>query len=192
MARRSLPSRRLSCMALSTDRGAPGAITMLRSIFLLCAAGFASAAPLTAGAQSSPADTAPAACTGERLSIYYKRGEAEATSQALDLIAHISDEASRCKPDGIDLVTDIDTSAEGGDKQAIALALARLNSVAEALIANGVPADRIRMAASPDADIMHPPMGEVGVVFRKSAVAAGEASASAPRKAAARLIPETT
>ena len=165
---------------------------MLRSISLLCVAGFASAMLASADAQITPADAAPAACSGERLSIYYKRGEAEATSQALDLIAHISDEASRCKPAGIDLVTDIDTSAEGGDKQAIALALARLNSVAEALIANGVPADRIRMAASPDADVMHPPMGEVGVVFRKSTVAAGDASAPAPRPAPARLIPETT
>ena len=165
---------------------------MLRSIVLLCAVGVISAAFAPAEAQSAAADAAPASCTGERLSIYYRRGEAVATTQALDLIAHISDEASRCRPDGIDLVTDIDTSAEGGDKQAIALALARLNSVAEALIANGVPADRIRMAASPDADIMHPPMGEVGVVFRKSAVAAGEASAPAPRKAAPRLVPETT
>ncbi len=143
-------------------------------------------------AQSPLADAAPASCTGERLSVYYKRGEAEATSQALDLIAHISNEASRCKPDGIDLVTDIDTSAEGGDKQAITLALARLNSVAEALIANGVPADRIRMAASPDADVMHPPMGEVGVMFRKSVVTAAEASTPAPRRAPPQLVPETT
>ena len=165
---------------------------MLRSISLLCAAGIASAALASANAQTSAADAAPAACTGDRLSIYYKRGEAEATSQALDLIAHISREASRCKPDGIDLVTDIDTSAEGGDKQAIGLALARLNNVAEALIANGVPAARIRMAASPDADVMHPPMGEVGVMFRKSVVAAGEASTPAPRKAPPKLVPETT
>lgn len=165
---------------------------MLRNISLLCATGLAALALASAEAQSSPADAAPAACTGDRLSIYYKRGEAEATSQALDLIAHISAEASRCKPAGIDLVTDIDTSAEGGDKQAIALALARLNSVAEALIANGVPADRIRMAASPDADVMHPPMGEVGVLFRKSTVTAGEASAPAPRKAPPRLIPDKT
>ena len=89
-------------------------------------------------------------------------------------------------------MTDIDTSAEGGDKQAIALALARLNSVAEALIANGVPAGRIRMAASPDADVMHPPMGEVGVMFRKSVVTAGDASTPAPRRAPPQLVPETT
>lgn len=192
MAQRSLAVRRPSCMGLLTARGASRAVTMLRMISLLCAASFVSAAFASADAQSAPADAAPAACTGDRLSIYYKRGEAEATSQALDLIAHISNEASRCKPDGIDLVTDIDTSAEGGDRQAIALALARLNSVAEALIANGVPADRIRMAATPDADIMHPPMGEVGVVFRKSEVAAGDASVTASRKAPPRLVPEKT
>ncbi len=163
---------------------------MLRSISLICAVGVASLSLAASYAQTTAAEIAPTACTGDRLSIYYKRGEAQATSQALELIAHISSEASRCKPDGIDLVTDIDTSAEGGDKQAIALALARLNSVAEALIANGVPASRIRMAASPDADMMHPPMGEVGVVFRKSVVAAGEASV--PRKPAPQLVPETT
>lgn len=192
MAQGSLAVRRPSCMALSAARGASRAVTMLRMISLLCAASFVAVALDPADAQSAPSDGVPAACTGERLSIYYKRGEAEATSQALDLIAHIGIEASRCKPDGIDLVTDIDTSAEGGDKQAITLALARLNSVAAALIANGVPADRIRMAATPDADIMHPPMGEVGVVFRKSAVAAGDASVPASRRAPPRLVPEKT
>lgn len=184
--------RRLSCMAQLTDRGATRAVTMLRSIYLVYVASFVSASLPSAAAQSSPADTATSSCTDQRLSIYYKRGEAEATSQALDLIAHISNEAARCKPDGIDLVTDIDTSAEGGDKQAIALALARLNSVAEALIANGVPASRIRMAASQDADVMHPPMGGVGVMFRQSVVTTDEASTPAPRRAPPQLIPEIT
>ena len=172
--------------------GALGAVTMMRSISLFCAVSLASLSLAAAHAQIPAVETAPAACTGDRLSIYYKRGAAAATSQALDLIAHISDEASRCNPDGIDLVTDIDTSAEGGDKQAIALALARLNDVAAALIANGVPAGRIRMAASPDADIMHPPMGEVGVMFRKSVVAAADASTPPSRQARPQLLPDVT
>lgn len=162
---------------------------MLRSFSLLCVAAISAGALATAEAQTSPAETY-STCTSDRLSIYYARGEAKPTPQALEVIAHISGEASRCNPDGIDLVTDIDTSAEGGDKQAIALALARLHSVAEALIANGVPADRIRMAASPDADVMHPPMGEVGVVLRRSSVKPDEASA--PRRAAPRQLPEIT
>lgn len=153
---------------------------MVRSFTLLCAACVSFAAFASAAAQTAPVDASLAACSGERLSVYYARGEATPTRQAVDLIVHISEEASRCKPDGIDLVTDIDTSAEGGDRQAVALALARLNSVAEALIANGVPADRIRMAASPDADVMHPPMGEVSVSFRKATVNAGDAAAPNP------------
>ena len=165
---------------------------MLRLASLVCVTSLAALPFGMAAAQNAHADASPAPCTGERVSIYYARGEAQPTLQALDLIEHIGDEASRCKPDGIDLVTDIDTSAEGGDTQAITLALARLNSVAKALIANGVPADRIRMAASPDADVMHPPMGEVGVVFRKSAIAAGDASSPERPKPGLRLIPDIT
>lgn len=162
---------------------------MLRSFSLLYAVAIASALSATAQAQTSPVDTT-STCTGDRLSIYYARGEAKPTAQALEVIAYISDEASRCQPDGIDLVTDIDTTAEGGDRQAVTLALARLHSVADALIAHGVPADRIRMAASPDADVMHPPMGEVGVVMRRNIVRPDEASA--PRVAAPRQLPEIT
>jgi hypothetical protein len=150
---------------------------MVRSRALLFATCVSLATLASAVAQTAPVDASLAACSGERLSVYYARGEATVTKQSIEFIGHISDEASRCNPDGIDLVTNIDTSAEGGGREAVALALARLNSVAEVLIANGVPADRIRMAASPDADMMRPPMGEVGVSFRKSNVGAGEAAA---------------
>lgn len=162
---------------------------MLRFVSLCCVATAIVGVAAPAYAQTSPVETA-ATCTADRLSIYYARGEAKPTPQALEFIAHISGEASRCNPDGIDLVTDIDTSAEGGDKQAIALALARLHSVAEALVSHGVPADRIRMAASPDADVMHPPMGEVGVVMRRNVVKPDEASA--PQRTAPRQLPEIT
>lgn len=162
---------------------------MLRSFSLLCLTAICASTFAVAEAQTSRTETT-STCASDRLSIYYARGEAKPTPQALEVIAHISSEASRCNPDGIDIVTDIDTSAEGGDKQAIALALARLHSVAEALIANGIPADRIRMAASPDADVMHPPMGEVGVVLRRNVVKPDEASA--PRGAAPRQLPDIT
>lgn len=159
---------------------------MLRSFFLLGAAAMLAGSVCDAGAQASLVDT-PSTCASERLSIYYARGEATPTAQALEVIAYIGSEASRCNPDGIDIVTDIDTSAEGGDGQAVALALARLHSVAAALISNGVPADRIRMAASPDADVMHPPMGEVGIMFRRDPVMPDHASA--PRRSMPKLLP---
>lgn len=161
---------------------------MLRTLAILTAAALSLTIAASAMAQAAPVEQSPSPCPGDRLSIYYAHGDASPSAQALVLIARIGDEAARCQPDGIDLVTDIDTSGDGDGTHAVALALARLNNVAEALIARGVPADRIRVAAQPGADLMRSPLGEVGVLFRKSRVSAGDASASRPMPPAAQAM----
>jgi hypothetical protein len=98
------------------------------------------------------------------------------------LIARIGDEALRCQPDGIDIVTEIDTDRDGDD--AIRLAMARLNNVADNLVAGGYPIQRIRLAArsSTQSDI-RTPMGGITVYFRQSSAEAGNASSAAPARA---------
>lgn len=153
---------------------------MLRSVAITAVACLSASCLLAvapAFAQPAHAASEVSSCPSDRLSIYYARGDAAPSAQAQVLIARIGDEAAQCQPDGIDLVTEIDTSGDGDGAHAIALALARLNNIAEALIAKGVPADRIRVAAQPSDDLMRAPMGEVGVLFRKSPVSAGDASA---------------
>jgi hypothetical protein len=149
---------------------------MLRSIGTFLATGILAGSFASASAQLTPIEAIPVSCPSEMLSIYYARGDATPSAQAKVLFARIGDEAARCQPDGVDLITNIDTSADGGHAPAIALALTRLNTVAEALIAQGVPADRIRLAAQANTDVMRAPMGEVGVIFRKSGASADDVS----------------
>jgi hypothetical protein len=100
------------------------------------------------------------------------------------LIARIGDEASRCRPAGIDLITEIDSNRDGDG--AIRLAMARLENVAETLVAGGYPADRIRLAAQASAESdMRLPMGGITVYFRQPGLEAGDASSPAPTRAAA-------
>jgi hypothetical protein len=153
---------------------------MLRTSRLLGVLSISAACVATAAAQTAPRDSEIVSCPRGGLSVYYARGEASPSEQARLLIARIGEEASRCQPEGIDLVTEVDTEREG--EGAIRIAMARLNSVAEELTAGGYPADRIRLAAQASADRdMRPPMGGITVYFRQPGAGAGEASAPARR-----------
>jgi len=100
------------------------------------------------------------------------------------LISRIGDEASRCQPDGIDIVTEIDSDRDGAG--AIRLAMARLNNVADRLVEGGYPIQRIRLAAQSSAESdIRTPMGGITVYFRQSGAEAGNASSAAPAKAVA-------
>ena len=143
---------------------------------LLGALSVSAACVASSAAQTVPRESEVASCPRGGQSVYYARGEASPSEQATLLITRIGEQASRCQPDGIDLITEIDTEREG--QAAIRIAMARLNQVADALIAGGYPADRIRLAAQASADKdMRPPMGGITVYFRQSETTAGEASA---------------
>jgi len=133
-------------------------------------------------AQTAPRDSEIVSCPRGGLSVYYARGEATPSEQAMLLIARIGDEASRCQPVGIDIVTEIDTDRDGDD--AIRLAMTRLNNVAGKLVGGGYPIKRIRLAArsSTESDI-RTPMGGVTVYLRQSSAEAGNASSAAPARA---------
>jgi hypothetical protein len=128
--------------------------------------------------QATPAAEVLAACPSGLLSVYYARGEATPSDETISLISRIGAEAAACQPDGIDLVTQIDNS---GEADAVPLALARLGNVASELIASGVPADRIRLAARPGGASASP-MGEVSVIFRK--LMSGPDDAASPARPA--------
>lgn len=118
----------------------------------------------TTFAQTAPAAATVQSCPSGLLSVYYARGESTPSDETVALIGRIGAQAAACLPDAIDLVTDIDT--EGEDSAAVQLALARLGDVASALIAKGVPADHIRLAARATGASASP-MGEVSVIFRR-------------------------
>jgi hypothetical protein len=149
---------------------------MLRMLNLIGALTVSAAFTTSSAAQTGPRDSEVASCPRGGQSVYYARGEASPSEYATLLITRIGEQASRCQPDGIDLITEIDTEREG--QAAIRIAMARLNNVADTLIAGGYPADRIRLAAQASADKdMRPPMGGITVYFRQSDTTAGEASA---------------
>lgn len=151
---------------------------MLRTSGLIGALFLSTVFAATGAAQTTPRDSEIVSCPRGGLSVYYARGEATPSEQALVLISRIGDEASKCQPAGIDLITEIDSDREGDS--AIRLAMARLNHVAETLVAGGYPADRIRLAAQASTDPdMRTPMGGITVYFRQSSAEAGEASSPA-------------
>lgn len=129
-------------------------------------------------AQTTQAAAITTKCSAGLLSVYYARGEATPSEATISLIGRIGDQAAACAPDGIDLVTEIDNT---GEADAVTLALARLGNVASELIASGVPANRIRMAARPGGTAASP-MGEVSVIFRK--LMSGPDDAAAPARTA--------
>lgn len=137
---------------------------MLRVFGVMVGAGVAVIAATAAFAQTTPAAASIQSCPSGLHSIYYARGEATPSDETVSLIGRIGAQATACRPDAIDLVTDID--AAGEQDAAIQLALARLGNVASELIASGVPADRLRLAARASSAAASP-MGEVGVIFRK-------------------------
>src|SRR5689334_14989470 len=113
---------------------------MLRSTALIGVLAISAVTVASAAAQTAQQDCESVSCTRGGLSVYYPRGDAAPSEQARILIDRIRAEASRCRPDGIDVVTEIDTEREGNG--AISLAMARLNNVADALVADGYPAEQ--------------------------------------------------
>ncbi len=107
-------------------------------------AGFAGGIAAMGLATSAAAQAIPSACPGTPLSIYFASGEATASPQTRVLILRIGETAANCGADRIDLVAHI-SAADGA--RAVAVALERLNKVASELVAQGLPADRIRVAA---------------------------------------------
>jgi len=121
----------------------------------------------TAALAQAPSTTSEfASCPRGRLSIYFASGDATASPQALVLLGRISETAASCHPDGIDLVARIDSRVDG--ERAMSLALARLSAVAADLVANGVPVERIRVAAQAGKGTAAPSLTQIDVLFRKA------------------------
>jgi hypothetical protein len=144
---------------------AVGVFTMLRKIGLVVAAAGLFLLPASAGAQTSSASEA--SCPRAPVSIYFASGDVTGSPEAHALLVRISDTATRCKADMIDLIAHIDPQADGD--RAVTVALERLNKIARDLIARGLPAGRIRIAArapEPGEPVAGP--NQINVVIRKS------------------------
>jgi hypothetical protein len=153
-----------------------GPITMLRLARISLLGGLVVLAAASASSQTPTSSPELGVCPGGAITIYYARGDAAPSQVARDLIGRVSEEARSCSPEGIDLVADISIDSEGD--AAIALAMARLGGVAEALVAQGYPADRIRMAAHGGGET-RAPMGEITILFRKAPQAGSAVAAPA-------------
>jgi hypothetical protein len=152
--------------------------TMLRKICLVFAvAGFV-LAPANATAQTSRTAT-ETSCPRSPVSIYFASGDVNGSPEALALLVRLGDTAARCEADTIDLIAHIDPKADGD--RAVTVALERLNKVARDLIARGLPAGRIRIAArapEPGEPVAGP--NQINVVIRKSEDAPPAASTPSP------------
>lgn len=128
-----------------------------------------------AGAMAQTATAAqPASCPGTPLSIYFAAGDVRTSPQAQELIGRIGETAATCHADRIDLVAHIDAKVDGD--RAVTVALERLNQVAADLVARGLPADRIRIAArAAEVGEMVAGPNQVNVLIRKSGEAVGVA-----------------
>jgi hypothetical protein len=122
--------------------------------------------------------TAASACPSEPMSVYFASGETALSDEARLLVTRLVEHAVACRPDGIDLVTRINSGVDGD--RAVALALTRLSDISQDLVSRGVPPDSIRVAAHPGDDIFPPGMCEVEIIFRKATPGAGEASSNKP------------
>jgi hypothetical protein len=126
--------------------------------------------PMTAPLEASVA--APVSCPRGPLSIYFASGDVAASPQAETLIGRIGDAVNTCEPDGIDLIARIDSKVDGD--HAVALALARLQQIADDLIAHGLSADRIRIAAQAANSESAPGLNRIDVLFREEHLEMGE------------------
>ena len=131
---------------------------------------------VAAGAAAQTVSAAqPASCPGAPLSIYFASGDTSTSPQAQELIGRIGDTAESCHADRIDLIAHIDAKVDG--ERAVTVALERLSRVAGDLVAHGLPADRIRIAArAPEVGEMVAGPNQVNVLIHKT----GEAVESAP------------
>jgi hypothetical protein len=133
----------------------------------------AGAAAQTLSSTASGSEYTP--CPRGRLAIYFASGDTTASPQAEALIERVSEAAATCQPDGIDLIAHIDARVDGDS--AVAVALARLNTVAGDLIAQGVPVERIRVAAQAGLSPAAPTLTQIDVLFRKSGDAPDDVAA---------------
>jgi hypothetical protein len=135
---------------------------MLRKIGLVFAvAGFV-LTPANAAAQTSSE-----ACPRSPVSIYFASGDVTGSPEAEALLVRIGDTATHCEADTIDIIAHIDPRVDGD--RAVTVALERLNKVARDLIARGLPAGRIRIAArapEPGEPVVGP--NQIKIVIRKS------------------------
>jgi len=119
-----------------------------------------------ARAQTASSPSEYESCPRGRLSIYFASGETNTSPEAVVLIGRISETAASCQPDGIDLVARVDFRVDG--ERAMALALARLSTVADDLVAQGVSMERIRVAAQTAVVFPATQLNQIDVLFRKS------------------------
>ncbi|HEX5005576.1 MAG TPA: hypothetical protein VFV70_00605 [Hyphomonadaceae bacterium] len=148
-----------------------GWFTMLRSVRRVIAVAGLVFAP------AAMAETPDASCPHAPVSIYFASGDVDGSPEAQALLVRIGDTATRCEADTIDLIAHIDPQADGD--RAVTVALERLNKVARDLIARGLPAGRIRIAArapEPGEPVAGP--NQINVVIRKSEDAAPPAPPS--------------
>lgn len=125
--------------------------------------------------QSAATDSEYTSCPRGTLAIYFASGDTTASPQAEALIGRVSEAVATCQADGIDLIAHIDTRVDGD--RAVAVALARLNTVAANLIAQGVPVERIRVAAQAGVAPAAPTLNQIDILFRKSGAATDEVAA---------------
>jgi hypothetical protein len=134
------------------------------------------------GAPASVAQTveqsAAASCPSEPMSVYFASGETALSDEGRLLVGRLVEHAVACRPDGIDIITRINSGVDGD--RAVTLALTRLSDLSQDFVSRGVPPDSIRVAAHPGDDIFPPGMCEVEVIFRKAPVGAGDAASRKP------------
>ena len=160
---------------------------MMRSFGLACAlVGVHLVTAAGAIAQTATA-AQPTSCPGAPLSIYFAAGDVSTSPQAQELIGRIGETAATCHADRIDLVAHIDAKVDGD--RAVTVALERLNRVAGDLVARGLPADRIRIAArAPEVGEMVAGPNQVNVLIRKAGETA-EVGPAAPPSPPIQTIP---
>lgn len=122
--------------------------------------------------------SAATSCPSEPMSVYFASGETALSDEGRLLVGRLVEHAVACRPDGIDIITRINSGVDGD--RAVALALTRLSDLSQDFVAQGVSPDSIRVAAHPGDDIFPPGMCEVEVIFRKASVGTGDAASRRP------------
>src|SRR5689334_21088374 len=142
---------------------------MIRTLGILAAiAGIHLISAGAAAAQTVEPATASDACPRNILKIYFASGDVNASPETEALIGRIGEAASTCTPDNLDLIAHFDVRVDGD--RAVSLALERLAKVADDLLAQGISADRIRIAARAvkAGEAATASLNQVDVLFRKA------------------------
>jgi hypothetical protein len=154
---------------------------MIRTLGILAAiAGIHLVSAGAAAAQTVEPATAADACPRNILKIYFASGDVNASPETEALIGRIGETASTCGPDNLDLVAHFDVSVDGD--RAVSLALERLARVADDLVAQGISADRIRVAARAvkAGEAATASLNQVDVLFRKADTAEASVAPQTP------------